>query len=982
MYEIVGTNVGGGVAATPIVVTDTFPAGITPIEAQVRTSRAEFGSCEIVSQTVSCPSPNRLRPGELVEASIAVEVSSLPDPTVVSDTATLSGGGAATVQATARTTITSAPASFALLPGPAGLGGSITEADGSPDTQAGSHPNQVTLDFGVPDVRIGEWLGSVDGGLRDLHSYLPRGFVVNPNATSVRCLEAQLEANECPDGSQVGLATTMVTFLGIAGSPVPIFNMVPPADAPADFAFNVSGASIYVHILGGVRPGDYAISSEANDVLSNWRYQLVASQIQLWNDPSNPRYNFVRGSCGFGYGSGECHTEHTGTPLLTMPSACSSALTLEASVDSWQDPGNFVTRSTSLTDANGNPTRVSGCDKLDFSPSMSVAPDASVADSPSGLRVHLHIPQNENFNSLAEANLKDVTVTLPAGMTLSPSIASGLSACTEQEIGLGNKDEPTCPEASKIGTVEVVSPLLTSPLLGSVYVAQQNANPFHSTFAIYVTAATSGTIIKLAGKIEPDPATGQLKTTFLENPELPFSDMELDFFNGSRAALATPQACGTYQTHYALAPWSGTPAVTGDAPMTIDRGCSGGFAPSITTGTVSSQAGAFSPFVLSFSRNDGEQHFAGLQETLPPGLLAKLAGVPQCSDADANAGACSEASRIGSVTVGSGVGPSPYYLKGKVYLTGAYNGGPFGEVVVVPAVAGPFNLGNVVIRGSIRVDSSTAQATAISDPFPQFVGQTGVPADVRRIDVTLDRPGFTFNPTNCKELHAAGALTASNGASAPINGRYQATNCSKLAFKPKFTVSTSGKTSRAKGASLKAALTYPAGSEANMRSVKVTLPRALPSRLTTLQKSCADKVFSVNPAACPAASRVGSATVSTPVLASKLTGPVYFVSHGAAKFPDLVIVLQGEGITVQLDGETFISKSSVTTTTFRSVPDVPFSSFSLTLPSGPNSALGANGNFCKQKLVMPTALTAQNGAVIHQSTKIAVSGCPKQKKRR
>jgi hypothetical protein len=358
-----------------------------------------------------------------------------------------------------------------------------------------------------------------------------------------------------------------------------------------------------------------------------------------------------------------------------------------------------------------------------------------------------------------------------------------------------------------------------------------------------------------------------------------------------------------------------------------------------------------------------------------------LKGVERCSEAaikatETGTGSCPAGSRIGSVTATSGTGADPFSLKGSVYLTGPYNGGAFGEAVVVPAVAGPFNLGNVVVRGSIRIEPHTAQPTVVSDPLPRFVGNTGIPTEVRRIDVALDRPAFTFNATDCNPLPATGALTGSGGTSVDVSARYRADECRSLAFKPGFRVTTVAKTSRTIGAALHVTVTSGPG-QANIHSVHVSLPKTLPSRLTTLQKACADRVFEVNPAACPAESRVGMATAVTPLLAARLTGPVYFVSHGGAKFPELTVVLQGEGVTVMLGGETAINeKTNVTSSTFRAVPDTPITRFDLTLPQGRFSALAATANLCKTPLTMPTRIVGQNGAVVQRNTRIAVSGCP------
>ena len=322
---------------------------------------------------------------------------------------------------------------------------------------------------------------------------------------------------------------------------------------------------------------------------------------------------------------------------------------------------------------------------------------------------------------------------------------------------------------------------------------------------------------------------------------------------------------------------------------------------------------------------------------------------------------------------------------GEVFITGPYEGAPYGLSIVNPAKAGPFDLGKVVVRAKIEVDPTTAALTITSDatgPYaiPQMID--GIPLQIKHVNVMIDRPDFTFNPTNCSPMSIGGSLTSSQGSVSQLHVPFQVTNCATLGFKPIFKVSTAGRTSRAGGASLNVKLTYPKapfGSQANIGKVKVDLPKQLPSRLTTLQKACPDSVFNQNPAACPPASRIGSATATTPVLPVHLEGPAFFVSHGGAKFPELIVALSGEGVTVYLHGETFISKTGITSSTFRTIPDVPIGTFGLHLPQGANSALAANGNLCASKLIMPTTFVAANGMSIKQSTPITATGCPRHR---
>ena len=408
-------------------------------------------------------------------------------------------------------------------------------------------------------------------------------------------------------------------------------------------------------------------------------------------------------------------------------------------------------------------------------------------------------------------------------------------------------------------------------------------------------------------------------------------------------------------------------------------------------GSTTDQAGGYTSFSLLLTRPDDQQRIGNLQFKTPEGLLGMISKIPLCPEPQAAQGTCSSASQIGHTVVEAGPGPYPLVVPqpgqppAPIYLTGGYKGAPYGLSIVVPLVVGPFTLQTQIVRAKIEVDPLTTQLTVTTDPLPQIID--GVPADLRAINAVIDRPGFMFNPTGCEPGSFSGTATGTEGASAPISSHFQMGSCRSLTFKPNFKVSTSGKTSRKDGASLDAKILYPTGalgdnqasSQSNVKMVKVDLPKQLPSRLTTLQKACPSQTFEANPASCPGDSRVGSATAITPVLPVTLTGPAYFVSYGGAKFPELVVVLQGYGVTVYLHGETFISKAGITSSTFRKVPDVPITSFELQLPEGPYSALAANGNLCTTKLAMPTAFTGQNGAVIKQSTPISVSGCTKHK---
>ena len=606
----------------------------------------------------------------------------------------------------------------------------------------------------------------------------------------------------------------------------------------------------------------------------------------------------------------------------------------------------------------------------------------------SGLNVDLKVPREESVEGLAEADLKQMVVTLPVGMAISLSAANGLGACTANEIELHNGDPPSCPDSSKIGEAEVVTPLLEQPLKGGVYLAQQETFE-GSLIGLYVAVAGDGVLIKLGGKAALDPGTGQIAITFDNIPRQPISDIKLSLFGGPRAALLTPSGCGTYTTTSQLTPWSGDAPAEPSSEFTIGSGCGEGFSPSFTAGATNSRAGAFSPLSMTFSRQDGEQRLGSVRVVAPPGLLAVLKDVARCPEPRASTGRCGPESEIGEATIAVGPGEDPFWVKGgKIYLTGPTSrqgldpwGAPFGLSIVIPAVAGPFNLGQAVMRARVEVDSHTARIAITSDPPPSIL--KGIPLDIRTINMTINRSGFMFNPTNCSPLSVTGRLGSTGGASAAVSSPFQAVDCANLPFDPKVTASTRARTSRAHGASLDLKIASGPG-QANVGKVRVILPKQLPARLTTLQKACTDAVFNVNPASCPAASVVGAAAAVTPLLAHPLTGPAYLVSHGTT-FPDLVLVLQAEGIVMYLDGNTDI-KQGLTSSTFNSIPDMPISMFEIVFPDGSHSILAtdipveAKGGMCRQSLTMPTTLTGQNGARVTQTTKIAVAGCPKKAK--
>jgi hypothetical protein len=866
----------------------------------------------------------------------------------------------------------------------------VSDSEAHPYTQAGGHTDILTTNIAVNTNG-----GAPAGTVKDIRVHLPAGLIGNPQAVP-KCTRYDSERLECSADSEIGIIT--VNLEGLGGVPAPLFNVVPPLGVAAEFSARFSKFA-NAFIYGSVRTGaGYGLDVDSMNISTV--LPVLGVEVRTWGVPADPSHNEERW-CPTGHSAynPSCGVSAQLRPFVTNPTACTGQpLTVGVQADTYQASGEFTERSAELP-------AMTGCEQLHFTPSVVVKPEVSTADSPSGLHVDVHVPQDESAVGLAEADLKNTTVVLPRDLTINPAAANGRTGCSEAQIELNGPKPASCPDSSKVGMVELTSPLADHPLDGSVYVAQQGnggpaqgSNEFGSLIALYIAIADrqTGVVVKLAGKVMLDSSTGQLTTTFNETPQLPFEDLKLDFFGGPRAALQTPPVCGSYgEGSASFYSWAepGMAVTPGVQPFSITSGpaagspCpSGGFQPAFTAGTESSQAGAFTPFVLSFSRQDGEQDIGVLEATLARGLSGKLAGIPLCGEQEAAAGACPEASQIGTVTASAGAGADPVSVQGQVYLTGPYNGGPFGEVVEVPALAGPFNLDEngkpVTVRGSIRVNPTTAQVTVVSDAFPTML--QGVPVTLKRVVVRLDRSGFMFNPTNCNPLAVTGKLTGTSGGSAQVSAHFQAVNCAKLPFKPTFRVSTQAQASKAGGASLHVKVTSGSG-QANLAQVKVNLPKQLPSRFSTLQKACLLAVFDANPAACPAGSLVGTAKVVTPLLKTPFTGPAYLVSHGSAGTPDLELVLQSEGVTLIQDGKTRI-KNGITSSMFRAIPDAPINTFELTLPEGPHSALAtflppkAKYNMCRQKLLMPTQITSQDEVVIKQTTKIAVTGCPTQHK--
>jgi hypothetical protein len=808
-----------------------------------------------------------------------------------------------------------------------------------------------------------------------------------------------------------------------------IYNLEPAFGHPAEFGFQllangVPGAGLPFVLYAKVRSdGDYGATVFDEATGPNTGVKAVFCSYGVHKNTSNPSVQVE-----------ECAPRTNGrTPFLTNPTQCSEAPVSTVRANLWSEPSTVLSQSYQLP----TPT---GCSALHFNPSLEFAPTPSEgttqADEPSGMTFTLKVPEaipsckevgGKPECPPSEPELKDLTVAFPEGVTVSPANADGLEVCSDAQFGLGTEfgpgvSKPTepareakCPTGSQIGTLEVVSPLVPPepdgsphPLKGELYVAEPECGicteaqaQSGQLFRLFLQLRDSrtGVIVKLHGSASVNPVTGRLTSTFDNQPQLPFEKLVLHMKGGPRAPLVTPQTCGVATTTSDLTPWSApeTADATPSSSFNVDANGAGVACPAawpffsppspnaLLAGSTYVGAGEYSPFSLTLSREDRETNIKELTVHMPPGLTAKLAGVPLCPEAAATAGTCSPESQIGSASVLVGAGPHPYSQQGQIYLTGPYKSpstgaeGPFGLSIVTPTKAGPFTLaGNTgrgleVVRSVIEVNPETAAVSVVSDPLPQVVD--GVPLRLRKVHVEITRSEFERNPTNCTEQQISASLTSTAGQQATVPARFEVGACGALSYGPSFSASTEAKTSRQNGASLTVKVAQKPG-ESNIKQTLLQLPAELPSRLTTLQHACTEAQFAKEPKGCPSQSFVGTATAHTPLLSVPLSGPAILVSHGGAAFPDVVFLLEGDGIHITLVGHTNI-KNGITYSRFEAVPDQPISSFEVTLPEGSHSALAANGNLCQESLMMPTTLIAQDGAQRIQTTKVNVTGCPR-----
>ena len=902
------------------------------------------------------PVPEELHPYEEIEMVIAVQVR----PGAVSgeeNVASVSGGGAAHPADVERAIEVGGGSRFGfedfqLTP---------ENSDGSVDTQAGSPPFQLTSVVTLNTAALEAGGGPRTAGLaRSIVSELPPGLVADP-APLVRCSETQFATrapeaqaeeplvNECPASSAVGVAT--LTFnepntVGLTTVTTPIFNLQPPPGEPARFGIDVLGV-ISTFLQTGLRSGgDYGVTLAVRNLPEVASF--LSLKLTFWGVPGDPRHDGQRGwECLEGFGSCPASTAASTPSFLTLPTSCGAPFQGTVGGNSWGSSARAEEQAEPLAytlhGGFGEPLSLDGCNRLPFAPEVTVAPERSAASVPAGLSVDVHVPQiatlpaeglEPGAGEPAGSSIRNMTIALPEGVRLNPSGADGLQVCSGDPAALepGRMGSPGdqigfegfqtlpeartavftaklpepleqggsfCPNASKLGTVKIATPLLAGPLEGAMYLASpQNfkggsqENPFGSLVAVYVVAEepVSGVLVKLPGAISLDQRTGRLTARFEEMPQLPFEDVDLAFFGGPRAPLSTPARCGAYTTTATFEPWSaalpeGASSSSDGAAATVETSatfhvttgpsagpgaspspCPGAaalpFAPSVTAGTAGIDAGAFSPLTVSIGREDGQQAIESVKLKLPPGFSAAIAGVKPCGEAQAGAGTCGAESEIGETTISAGLGPDPLTLSGgKVYLTGPYDGAPFGLAIVAPVRVGPFVLQEgrpIVIRARLEIDPQTAALTIATgaSAIPSIV--EGFPLQIKRLNITIGgagpRSSFTLDPTSCDPMRIEGAIGGSEGALATAKIPFQMANCTSLPFKPRLTAITKANGEfQGHGASLHVALQAPPGG-ANLRSLKLDLPQRLPARLATVQRACPESVFDSDRAACPKAS--------------------------------------------------------------------------------------------------------------------------------
>lgn len=824
-------------------------------------------------------------------------------------------------------------------------------------TQAAGHPP-----WGITTFELNHHSGLLgkepEGDLRRVRVDVPAGLAADPQALPP-CARSRFEAGECLPESKVG-TTEMTVYVSGANATISgnVYNLPPEPGLPLLFGIEVAPAGPLVSPVRLYLEGHVAWSSDYHEY---FEINNIPDETEIAGG-MKATLQVLKSKLNFNGNAGEGN-------FLTLPSVCSASTESHLEVESWSGE---ISRTATHT-----PVGVEGCGAVPFSPSASVTPASATYDEPDGATVVVSAPQNLASGEINTSDIREAHVSLPEGMTINPAAANGLAACTPAQIGIGTTDPVSCPQASRIGTVAIETDLPPHSLSGPVYLGGPPSGPITGPpFTVYLDAeSVYGVSVRLKGLVYPNPSTGRLEASFTENPQLPFSELVLTMNGGPRAPLANPLGCGSAPTQYSFAPYSGG-AAAGGSSLFASGGCPSSVPFSWAQASTASpaSAGAFgsTSFTFQLARGDGEQYLAHVSTELPAGVVGAIPSVPLCGEPAAAQGSCPAASQIGTATASVGAGSEPYSFTGPVYLTDGYAGAPFGLSIPTTAAVGPFDFGSVVTRAAVGVDPTSARVT-VSSSLPTIVA--GVPLRLRSLSVTVERSDFLYNPTSCGALADESTLQSTWGADQQVSSTLSVGDCGALKFTPSFSASSNEKTSKQIGAGLTVKVTQGAH-QANIHSVLTQLPGVFAIRDTTLKQACVAATYAASPAGCPPGSVVGSATATTPVLAGTLKGQAILVSHGGEAFPDIDVVLEGDGVRVALVGNTHVSLHGIITTNFASLPDVPITSFQLTLPTGPHSLLSPNGNLCAKAISMPTTITAQSGAQLKRETPISVAGCP------
>jgi hypothetical protein len=894
---------------------------------------------------------------------------------------------------------------FGFSSGAEGFGVTVNGEGGDvPDVKAGSHPYSMvtTLNFSLAGEREGQpGVPVTDGDVKDIHLELPPGLIENPSAVQ-KCSQAEFHTpraspfeaspsgENCQPLSQIGVVTIRSSVGGGSTRTFGVFNLEPPPGFPSQFGFSPYGVPIAftprIRDLGG----EYGVTLDLRNFPQ--RFDLYGMRLTIWGTPWAISHNGERGNCldeaAPGLPFAKCPAP-VPKAYLTLPPSCVGPIAFTARADSWQQP-TAVSATALSRDAAGNPVGLQDCERLRFEPLAFAQATDPRASSPSGFDFSL-TPREEALTDprlLVPSQTRKAVVALPDGVTVNPSLAAGLGGCSAAGYAAETATSAPgagCPEDSKIGSFTVESPLFEDPVKeGAIFLAEPDdratsrpgaENPFDSLLALYLVAKlrARGVVVKVPGKLVPDPGSGRLTATFDDLPQLPYSNLKLHFREGQRAPLMTPPACGTFSTAIDLTPWSGSGTPYRSIPsFQVGRGIGPGescptgatppFSPGAQAGTLNPNAGSYSPFSLHLTRTDSEQELTAYSATLPPGMTGKIAAIPYCPDAAIEAAkhktgreeerhpSCPAASSIGHTVSGYGASSVLAYAPGGLYLAGPYRGSTFSVVAIDSATVGPFDLGVVVVRSAIRVDRRTAQVSidsAGSDPIPHIL--EGIPIHLRDVRVYIDRPNLVLNPTSCEpatvtsNLIGSGTRFSDAGDDSPatVTNRFQASNCSSLSFAPKFALRLAGGTKRGAYPSLRANV-VPRPGDANIGAATVALPPSLFLAQNHIRTVCSRQQFAV--AACPPGSVYGEATAVTPLLSQPLQGPVYLRSSDN-KLPDLVVALRGNGIAIDLAGR-IDSFHGGLRASFDAVPDAPVTRFALTLKGGKRGILVNAADVC------------------------------------